>query len=168
MTLPMDVRLASTSARFGFVFARRGVVPEACSSWFLPRIVGISTALEWCATGRVFPAEESLARGLVRSLHAPDELLPAAKALAREIADNAAPVSVALTRQMLWRMLGADHPMAAHRVDSRAMAARGKSADAREGTRERCMRAGMDDYIVKPVRLEDLRSAIEKWAPGAT
>jgi len=133
MQLPMDIRIASTTARFGFVFTRRGVVPEACSSWFLPRIVGISTALEWCATGRVFPAEEALARGLVRSLHAPDELMPAANALAREIADNTAPVSVAVTRQMLWRMLGAAHPMAAHRVDSRAMTARGKSADAREG-----------------------------------
>ena len=133
MQLPMDIRIASTTARFGFVFTRRGVVPEACSSWFLPRIVGISTALEWCATGRVFSAEEALARGLVRSLHAPDELMPAANALAREIADNTAPVSVAITRQMLWRMLGAAHPMAAHRVDSRAMTARGKSADAREG-----------------------------------
>ena len=114
MQLPMDIRIASTTARFGFVFTRRGVVPEACSSWFLPRIVGISTALEWCATGRVFSAEEALARGLVRSLHAPDELMPAANALAREIADNTAPVSVAITRQMLWRMLGAAHPMAAH------------------------------------------------------
>jgi enoyl-CoA hydratase/carnithine racemase len=133
MTLPMDVRLASDTARFGFVFARRGIVPEACSSWFLPRLVGISTATEWCFTGRVFPADEALERGLVRSVHAPDELLPAARELAREIADNTAPVSVALTRQMLWRMLGADHPMAAHRVDSRGIQSRGASADAREG-----------------------------------
>jgi enoyl-CoA hydratase/carnithine racemase len=133
MTLPMDVRLASTAARFGFVFARRGIVPEACSSWFLPRLVGISQAAEWCYTGRVFPAQEALDGGLVRSLHAPDELLPAAYALAREIADNTAPVSVALTRRMLWRMLGADHPMEAHRVDSRGILARGASADAREG-----------------------------------
>jgi enoyl-CoA hydratase/carnithine racemase len=133
MTLPMDVRLASDTARFGFVFARRGIVPEACSSWFLPRLVGISTAAEWCYTGRVFPAAEALERGLVRSVHAADDLLPAAYELAREIADNTAPVSVALTRQMLWRMLGADHPMEAHRVDSRGIQSRGASADAREG-----------------------------------
>ena len=120
MTLPMDIRMASESARFGLVFARRGIVPEACSSYFLPRIVGISQAAEWCYTGRVFPAEEALDGGLVRSLHVPDELIPAARALAAEIADNASPVSVALTCQMLWRMLGADHPMEAHRVDSRA------------------------------------------------
>jgi enoyl-CoA hydratase/carnithine racemase len=133
MTLPMDVRLASDNARFGFVFARRGIVPEACSSWFLPRLVGISTAAEWCYTGRVFPAAEALERGLVRSVHTADDLLPAAYELAREIADNTAPVSVALTRQMLWRMLGADHPMEAHRVDSRGIQSRGASADAREG-----------------------------------
>ena len=133
MTLPMDIRLAADTARFGFVFARRGIVPEACSSWFLPRLVGISTAAEWCYSGRVFPAGEALERGLVRSVHAPDDLLPAAHELAREIADNTAPVSVALTRQMLWRMLGADHPMEAHRVDSRGIQSRGASADAREG-----------------------------------
>jgi enoyl-CoA hydratase/carnithine racemase len=133
MTLPMDIRIASTSARFGFVFNRRGIVPEAASSWFLPRVVGISQALEWSFSGRVFPAEEALDGGLVRSLHAPDELLPAARSIAAEIAENAAPVSVALTRQMMWRMLGAEHPMQAHRVDSRAIAARGRSADAREG-----------------------------------
>jgi len=133
MTLPMDIRLASTAARFGFVFTRRGIVPEACSSYFLPRLVGISTAAEWCYTGALFPASEACDRGLVRSVHAPDELLPAARAIAREIADNTAPVSVALTRQMLWRMLGADHPMDAHRVDSRGILSRGASADAREG-----------------------------------
>jgi enoyl-CoA hydratase/carnithine racemase len=133
MTLPMDVRLASTSARFGFVFSRRGIVPEAASSWFLPRVVGISQALEWTYSGRVFDADEALAGSLVRSVHAPDELIPAAKALAAEIAANTAPVSVALARQMMWRMLGASHPMAAHRADSRAMLARGRSADAREG-----------------------------------
>ena len=135
MQLPMDIRLASTGARFGFVFARRGVVPEAASSWFLSRVVGMQTALEWCYTGRVFDAQEALGRGLVRSLHAPEELLPAARALAREIAANTAPVSVALTRQMLWRMSAADHPMRAHRIDSRAIQARGRSADAREGVR---------------------------------
>jgi enoyl-CoA hydratase/carnithine racemase len=129
----MDIRMASTAARFGFVFTRRGITPEAASSWFLPRLVGMQTALEWCMTGRVFNADEALARGLVRSLHAPDDLLPAAHALAREIADNAAPVSVALTRQMLWRLSAAGHPMEAHRIDSRAIQARGQSADVREG-----------------------------------
>jgi enoyl-CoA hydratase/carnithine racemase len=133
MTLPMDIRLASENAKIGFVFARRGIVPEACSSWFLPRLVGISQAAEWCYTGRVMTAAEAHAGGLVRSVHAPDDLLPAARAIAAEIAENTAPVSVALTRQMLWRMLGADHPMEAHRVDSRGIAERGRSADSREG-----------------------------------
>jgi enoyl-CoA hydratase/carnithine racemase len=133
MTLPMDVRLAADDARFGFVFVRRGIVPEACSSWFLPRVVGISRAIEWVASGRVFPASEALAGGLVRSLHPRGELLDAARELAVEIATNAAPVSVALTRRMLWRMLGTEHPMLAHRADSRAMFARGQSADAAEG-----------------------------------
>jgi enoyl-CoA hydratase/carnithine racemase len=133
MQLAMDVRMASTAARYGFVFARRGIVPEAASSWFLPRLVGISTALEWCYSGRVFGADEAKERGLVRSLHAPEELLPAAHALAREIVDNTAPVSVSLTRQMMWRMLGADHPMEAHKIDSRAIFARGATDDAREG-----------------------------------
>ena len=133
MTLPMDVRLASNTAKIGFVFTRRGIVPEACSSWFLPRIVGISQAMEWVATGRVFPAEEAEVGGLVRSVHPPEELLGAAHELAREIADNPAPVSVAVGRRLMWDMLGADHPMAAHRADSRAMFSRGQSADAREG-----------------------------------
>jgi enoyl-CoA hydratase/carnithine racemase len=133
MTLPMDIRLAADDARFGFVFVRRGIVPEAASSWFLPRVVGISQALEWAMTGRVFSAQEALAGRLVRSLHPRDELLDAARALAREIADHAAPVSVALARRMLWRMLGAEHPMLAHRVDSRAMLLRGQSADVVEG-----------------------------------
>jgi len=133
MTLPMDVRLAAEGAKIGFVFARRGIVPEACSSWFLPRIVGISMAMEWVATGRVFDAEEALAGGLVRSVHPGEELRDTAHALAHEIADNTAPVSVALARRMLWTMLGAEHPMEAHRADSRAMFARGQSDDAREG-----------------------------------
>ena len=133
MTLPMDIRIAAKGARLGFVFTRRGIVPEACSSWFLPRIVGISQAMEWVASGRVFDAEEGVAGGLVRSVHTADELMPAARTLALEIAQNAAPVSVALARRMLWTLLGADHPMAAHRADSRAMFARGQSADAREG-----------------------------------
>ena len=133
MTLPMDIRLAADDAKIGFVFARRGLVPEAASSWFLTRAVGISRAMEWVATGRVFPASEALEAGLVRSVHPPDELLPTAYELAREIADNTAPVSVALARQMLWKMLGADHPMEAHKLDSRLIAARGQSADAVEG-----------------------------------
>jgi enoyl-CoA hydratase/carnithine racemase len=133
MLLPADVRLAVEGAKFGFVFARRGIVPEAASSWFLPRLVGISRALEWATTGRVFDAAEALAGGLVRSVHPADQLLPTAYALAAEIAENTAPVSVALTRQMMWRMLGADHPMVAHQVDSRMVAERGKSADAAEG-----------------------------------
>jgi enoyl-CoA hydratase/carnithine racemase len=133
MTLPMDVRLAADDARIGFVFARRGIVPEACSSWFLPRVVGISRAMEWVSTGRVFTAQEAHDAGLVRSLHPRAELLGAAYELAREIADNTAPVSVALARQMMWRMLGAEHPMIAHRADSRGMFSRGRSADAVEG-----------------------------------
>lgn len=133
MTLPMDVRLASEDARFGFVFARRGIVPEACSSWFLPRLVGIDRALEWCYRGDVFGADEALAGGLVRSLHPADELLPAARDLARTIADNTSAVSVALTRQLLWRGLGASHPMEAHRADSRAVNATGRTPDAIEG-----------------------------------
>ncbi len=133
MTLPMDVRLAAEDARMGFVFARRGIIPEACSSWFLPRVVGISRAMEWVATGRVFPAQEALEAGLVRSLHRSEELIGAARGLATDIVENAAPVSVALARRLMWRMLGADHPMAAHRADSRGMLARGQSADAVEG-----------------------------------
>ncbi len=133
MTLPMDVRLAADDARMGFVFTRRGIVPEACSSWFLPRVVGISQALEWCYRGDVFPATEALAGGLVRSLHPPDDLLPAARQLATTIAENTSAVSVALTRQLLWRMLGAAHPMEAHRADSRGVNATGRMADAIEG-----------------------------------
>lgn len=133
MQLPMDFRLASESAKFGFVFARRGIVPEAASSWFLPRLVGMQQAMEWCMTGRVFDAQEAHAGGLVRSLHAPQDLLPAATALAREIADNTAPVSIAMTRAMLWRNSAAEHPMMAHRVDSRAIFTRAKSGDAKEG-----------------------------------
>ena len=133
MQLAMDIRLASTDARYGFVFARRGLNPEAASSWFLPHLVGVQTALEWCYTGRIFPAQEAFDRGLVRSLHAPEDLLPAARAIAREIADNASPVSVAITRQLIWRMAGAAHPMEAHRADSRGIQARGRSPDAREG-----------------------------------
>jgi enoyl-CoA hydratase/carnithine racemase len=133
MTLPMDVRIAATGAKIGFVFARRGIVPEACSSWFLPRLVGISQAMEWVATGRVFLAEEALEGGLVRSVHPADEVLGVAQELAAEIASEAAPVSVALARRLMWTMLGASHPMEAHRADSRAMFSRGRSSDAFEG-----------------------------------
>jgi len=121
MLLPMDVRIAAQEARFGFVFARRGIVMEAASSWFLPRIVGPAQALEWCFSGRVFDADEALRGRLVSRVVAGRDLLPAARALAREIADNNAPVSVALMRQMIWRMLGADHPIEAHKIDSRGM-----------------------------------------------
>ena len=133
MTLAMDIRLAAETARFGFVFARRGIVPEACSSWFLPRIVGIDRALEWSYSGRIFNAEEALQGGLLRSVHPQDELLPAARAIAREIADNTSAVSVALIRQMMWRMLSADHPMEAHKLESLAVYYTGKSADSKEG-----------------------------------
>lgn len=133
MTLPMDVRIASSAARFGFVFARRGVVPEACSSWFLPRVVGISRAAEWVYTGRVFGADEALAGGLVSRVVPPEELLSRAYALAKEIAENTSAVSVALSRQMLWRMLGADHPMEAHKIDSKGIYCMGASPDAAEG-----------------------------------
>lgn len=133
MTLPMDIRIASTNARMGFVFARRGIVPEACSSWFLPRVVGISRAAEWTYTGRIFNADEALASNLVSRVVPPEELLPTAQSLAREIADNTSAMSVTLTRQLLWRMLGADHPMEAHKIDSKCIYFMGQSPDAMEG-----------------------------------
>ena len=133
MTLAMDIRIAVQNAKFGFVFTRRGIVPEACSSWFLPRIVGISQALEWILSGRIFSVDEAVSSGLVKSSHAPANLLIAANRIAKEIANNTSAVSVALARQMLWRMLGAAHPMDAHKVDSRAIYYSGKSADAKEG-----------------------------------
>jgi enoyl-CoA hydratase/carnithine racemase len=133
MQLAMDFRLASTEARFGFVFSRRGIAPEACSTWFLPRLVGVPTALEWLYSGRVFGADEAKAAGLVQSVHAPDQLLPAAIDLAHRVTDKSAPVSVAVARQMLWRNMGAPHPMYAHHAESRAIQTRGASADVREG-----------------------------------
>lgn len=133
MQLPMDIRIASDNARFGFVFNRRGINPEAASSWFLPRLVGIQQALEWCYSGRVFPAEEALKGGLVHSVHPQADLMTVARAMANEIAENTAAVSTALTRQMMWRMLGASHPMEAHIVDSAAIFSRGQTEDAREG-----------------------------------
>ncbi|MCZ6659229.1 MAG: crotonase/enoyl-CoA hydratase family protein [Gammaproteobacteria bacterium] len=133
MTLAMDIRIAADVAKFGFVFARRGLVPEACSSYFLPRVVGISQALEWCYSGRVFPASEALDGGLLRSLHDKDALLPMARNIARDIADNTSAISVTLIRHMLWRMLGADHPIEAHKIDSRGIYHLGRSRDAKEG-----------------------------------
>ena len=133
MTLAMDIRLAADDARMGFVFARRGLVPEACSTWFLPRAVGLSKALEWVYSGRVFPATEALEAGLVRSLHPRDQLLDVARGIATEIAENTSAISVAMSRQMLWRNAAADHPMEAHRVDSKGIFYMGKAADAREG-----------------------------------
>jgi enoyl-CoA hydratase/carnithine racemase len=133
MTLAMDVRMAVPDTKIGFVFAGRGIVPEACSTWFLPRIVGISRALEWAFSARVFRSEEGLAAGLFRSLHAPEDLLPAARALAQEFIENSSAISIALARQMMWRMLGAPHPIDAHEVDTAALTALGKGADAREG-----------------------------------
>ena len=133
MTLAMDIRIAADVAKFGFVFARRGIVPEACSSYFLPRIVGISQALEWCYSGKVFPAQEALDGGLVKAVYPKDDLLAQARAIAEDIRDNTAPVSVALIRHMMWRMMSADHPMEAHKIDSRGIYYRGSSADVKEG-----------------------------------
>ena len=133
MTLPMDVRIAADDARFGFVFAPRGIVAEACSSYFLPRVVGISQALQWCYSGRIFSAEEALGGRLVQSLHPKDSLLATARAIVREIADNSSALSVTMTRHMLWRMLGADHPIEAHKIESRAIYHLGRGPDAREG-----------------------------------
>lgn len=133
MTLPMDIRIASDTAKMGFVFTRRGIAPEACSSWFLPRIVGISRASEWIMRGSVFSAQEALEGGLVSRLLPPEKLLPTARELAREIADNTSAVSVALSRQLLWRMLVADHPMEAHKIESKCVYYMGQSPDAHEG-----------------------------------
>lgn len=133
MQLAMDIRLAASHARYGFVFARRGIVPEAASSWFLPRLVGIAQALEWCYSGRVFGAEEAKDGGLIRSIHAPDDLLLDARAIAREIADNTSAVSVSMTRAMMWRLMNTDHPMEAHKIDSRAIYRLSRGKDAKEG-----------------------------------
>ncbi len=133
MTLPMDIRLLADNAKVGFVFTGRGIAPDGAASWFLPRVVGINQALEWVLTARVFKAEEALAGGLVRSIHPADQVLSMAKALATEIATNAAPVSASVSRGLLWRMLGEDHPMAAHRADSEAIYDLGRKPDAREG-----------------------------------
>jgi enoyl-CoA hydratase/carnithine racemase len=160
MTLPMDIRIAADTARFGFVFARRGIVPEACSSWFLPRVVGISQATEWVFSGRVFDAEEALRGGLVRSLHPQQELLDVARGLAREIADTTSPVAIAMARTMLWRMLEERDPAAAHAIDSRGIFAMGRSADAAEGVtsfvEKRAPRFGMKVSA-------DLPEFYERW-----
>lgn len=150
-TLPMDIRIASDHARFGFVFARRGIVPEACSSWFLPRVVGISRAAEWCYTGEVFDAAEALDGGLVRSVVPADDLMATARGIAENIARNTSAVSVALTRHMLWRLLGADHPMEAHKLDSRGVQYMGGTADAREGV-ESFLEKREPNYQLSPSR----------------
>jgi len=160
MTLPMDIRIASSAAKFGFVFSRRGIVPEACSSWFLPRIVGIQQALAWTFSGRVFPAEEALKGGLVQEVTAPENLLPRARAIAAEIVENTAPVSVALTRQMMWHMLGADHPMEAHKIDSRGIAQLGISPDVKEGV-ESFLEKRPPEFSMKPS--EDMPDFYPWW-----
>ncbi|HCB37356.1 MAG TPA: enoyl-CoA hydratase, partial [Acidimicrobiaceae bacterium] len=160
MTLPMDIRIASSAARFGFVFSRRGVVPEACSSYFLPRVVGIGKALEWSYSGRVFDAAEALAGGLVSAVHEPDRLVPAARALATEIAENTSAVSVTMIRHMMWRMLGADHPMEAHKIDSRGIYHLGRGADAREGV-ESFLEKRPPRFTLKPS--EDLPEFFPWW-----
>lgn len=156
MQLPMDIRIASTKARFGFVFARRGLVPEACSSWFLPRVVGINRALEWVFTGRVFEAEEALEAGLVREVVEPDALLPRAREIAAEIAAHTSAVSVAASRQMLWRLLGANHPMEAHKADSRGIYYLGSGADAREGVASFLQKRAADFTLSASKDLPDL------------
>lgn len=159
-TLPMDVRLASENARMGFVFTRRGLVPEACSSWFLPRLVGISRAAEWVYSGRVFDAAEALAGGLVRSVHPPADLLPAAYALARQMTEDSAPVAVAVSRRMLWQMLGASSPVLAHEIDSRGIFALAGSADAEEGTSAFLQKRA----VSFPMRVStDLPSFFDEW-----
>jgi len=158
--LPMDVRIASENARFGFVFARRGIVPEACSSYFLPRVVGISRAAEWCFTGEVFDAAEALDGGLVRSVVPADDLMPTARELATKIAKNTSALSVTLTRHMLWRMLGADHPMEAHKIDSRGVQYMGASADAKEGV-ESFLEKRDPNYTLKPS--QDLPDYFPWW-----
>ena len=149
MQLPMDFRIASNNARFGLVFTRRGVVMEACSSWFLPRLVGIAQAMEWVMSGRVFPAEEALKGGLVSQIVEPDDLLPAARAIGREIADNTSAVSVALCRHMMWKMLGANHPMEAHKIDSRGIRGMGQLPDAYEGVQS-FLEKRPGNYTMKP------------------
>ncbi|WP_448661616.1 crotonase/enoyl-CoA hydratase family protein [Sphingomonas sp. CJ20] len=157
LTLPMDIRLVADGAKIGFVFARRGIVPEAASSWFLPRLVGISRAVEWCVTGRVFSAQEGAQAGLFRSVHPADDLLDAARALATEIAESA-PVSVALTRKMLWQGLSMQVPMEAHRVDSRGVYFRGRSDDAKEGVLS---------FLEKrrPVYTDRVSTGMPEWYP---
>ena len=163
MTLPMDVRLASDGARIGFVFARRGIVTEAASSWFLPRIVGISQAMEWAATGRVFDAAEALRGRLVSRVYGPDELLPAAYALAREIADNTSQVSVAAVRRLMWSGLSATSPWEAHTADSRLMRALGGAPDAAEGVTAFLEKRPADF----PMRVSaDLPDVTPDWPPG--
>lgn len=160
MTLPMDIRVASTGAKIGFVFAKRGIVPEAASSWFLPRLVGISKALEWAYSGRVFMAEEGHEAGLFRSLHAPEDVLTVARELAASFADGTSAVSVATTRQLMWRMLGADHPMEAHKIDSRLIDELGRGVDVAEGI-ESFLEKRDPDFPGKPST--DMPPSIPWW-----
>lgn len=160
--LPMDIRIAADTARFGFVFARRGIVPESASSWFLPRLVGISRALDWCYSGRIVGADEAHAAGLLTTVHPASTLLSAARALARSYVDHSAPVSVALTRRMMWTMLGAEHPMLAHQIDSRAMMERGKSADAKEGVAS-FLEKRQPDF---PDRISADMAGFDSWFPS--
>ena len=133
LALPMDIKIASSEARFGFIFARRGLVPEAGSAWFLPRLVGLNQALRWCLSGRVFGAEEARAGGLVSEVVAPEQLLPRAREIAAEMIENAAPVSLALTRQMLWGYSGMAHPFELMKIDGLLSLELGAGADVKEG-----------------------------------
>jgi enoyl-CoA hydratase/carnithine racemase len=159
MILPMDIRIAADTARFGLPFTRRGIVPESCATWFLPRIVGIATAVDWAVTGRIFEAPEALSAGLVRELVPAAEVLPRAMEVAREIATSTSAVSVALTRQMLWRQLGAPHPMSANRLESQALLALGTMADAAEG-----VAAFKEKRAARfPLTVDDLPAFVPWW-----
>ena len=133
MTLPMDFRIAAEGAKLGFVFSQRGIVPEACSSWFLPRVVGMQQALEWVLSGDIFTAEEGKEAGLIRSLHPKESVLEAAYALAEKLMRKSSPTAVALARKMLWRNPNFDHPMHAHQIDSRLMYITSERMDGRDG-----------------------------------
>jgi enoyl-CoA hydratase/carnithine racemase len=160
MTLPMDVRFVADTAKLGFVFAGRGIAPDAAASWFLPRIVGISQALEWVLTARVFPAQEALDAGLVKQVLPAADVLPAARALVDEIARGSAPVSAVVSRGLLWHMLGSDHPMAAHRADSAAIFDLGRKADSKEGVMA-FLEKRAPDWKLKPSH--DLPSTYPWW-----
>ena len=161
MTLPMDVRVASESARFGFVFSRRGAVPEACSSWFLPRIVGISKALDWCYTGKVFGAEEAFQNGLVSEVISDTKLLERALEIGSSYSEKTSAISVSLSRQMMWNMLAATHPEEAHILDSMAMEKMGKSPDIKEGIASFLEKRAPDFQMKVSKDLPDISAAIK-------